>query len=259
MTGNEALEVVLVPVLSDNYAFLIRDAETDEVAVVDPGEAAPVERALTERGWRPDWILLTHHHHDHIAGVETIAKAYGAKIAGAAADSARLPALDASLVAGEDWNFGAQLVEVIDTPGHTIGHIALYFPKGKALFAGDTLFSLGCGRLSEGTAIQMWSSLSKLMALPPETRVFCGHEYTLSNARFAVTVDPENAALKDRVAEVEAQRAANEPTIPTTLGREMATNPFLRAEEPSVKAATGLPDADGATTFAEIRRRKDSF
>lgn len=258
MIANDALEVVLVPVLSDNYVYIIRDVETEEVGVIDPGEAAPVERALSERNWTPSWILLTHHHADHIGAAQSLATAYGAKIAGAAADAERLPPLDARFVPDDDWTFGAQIVEIIDTPGHTVGHVALYFPKAKALFSGDTLFVLGCGRLFEGTALQMWRSLSKLAALPPETQVFCGHEYTLANARFAVTIEPENKALQDRVAEIEAQRAANEPTVPTSIGRENATNPFLRAGEPNVKASVGLPDADEAAVFAEIRRRKDN-
>lgn len=258
MSVESALEVALVPILSDNYAYLIRDVDSGVVGVVDPGEAAPIEAALGQRDWTPDWILLTHHHSDHIGGAERLREAYGAKIAGAAQDAKRLPKLDAELEPGEDWGFGSQLVEILDAPGHTIGHIAFHFPRAKALFSGDALFALGCGRLFEGSAAQLWGALKAFGQLPPETKVYCGHEYTLSNARFAATIETGNAALQDRLKEIEALRAAGEPTIPTTIGREMATNPFMRAGEPSVKAAVGLPEADPAIVFAEIRRRKDA-
>ncbi len=258
MSTLEALEIKLIPLLTDNYAYLLRDADDETVGVVDPGEAAPVEKALTELGWKLDWILLTHHHGDHIAGAERLAGGYGAKIAGAAADAERLPPLDAALTEDGGWEFGAQTVEIIDTPGHTVGHIAYHFPRARALFCGDTLFALGCGRLFEGAAAQMWDSLSKLAALPRETRVYAGHEYTQANAAFALTIDAANAALKDRAEEIARLRAAGEPTLPTTIGRELATNPFLRANEPSLKQAVGLPDADPAAVFAEIRRRKDA-
>ncbi|MEO1292149.1 MAG: hydroxyacylglutathione hydrolase [Pseudomonadota bacterium] len=253
-----ALTVEMVPILSDNYVYLLKDEETGTVGVVDPGAAAPIEEALGKLGWSLDWILLTHHHADHIDGVGRLVEAYGAKVVGAAADKARLPALDDVFEPGEDWTFGAQLVEVIDTPGHTVGHVALYFPRPKVLFSGDTLFALGCGRLFEGTAHQMWGALSALAKLPPETTVYCGHEYTLSNAKFALTVEAENPALKDRAAEIEALRAKGLPTIPTTIGKELATNPFLRASQPSVKAAVGMPGGDDAAVFAEVRRRKDA-
>ncbi|MCI4660476.1 MAG: hydroxyacylglutathione hydrolase [Neomegalonema sp.] len=252
-----ALEVELVPILQDNYAYVITDVETGTVGVVDPGEASAIEAALRDMDLTPDWILLTHHHHDHINGAARLAESYGAKIAGAKADAARLPKLDAALIAGEDWSFGAQIVEIIDTPGHTVGHIAYHFEGAKVLFSGDTLFAMGCGRLFEGTALQMWQSLRKLAALPPETSVYCGHEYTLSNAAFAKTIEPNNPALIDRVAEVEALRGEGLPTIPTTIGRELATNPFIRAFEPAVKNALNLPGADDAAVFAQIRRRKD--
>lgn len=255
---DNALSVRLVPILSDNYAYIIEDADTGEMGVVDPGEDGPVAKALNEMGGRLDWILLTHHHADHIAGVEALRSAFGAKVAGAKQDRARLPKLDEELTPGDDWTFGAQIVEIIDTPGHTVGHIAYHFPRGRALFAGDTLFALGCGRLFEGTALQMWGALAELAALPPETRVYAGHEYTLSNARFAVTIEPDNAALRDRLKEIEALRADGKPTLPTTIGREQATNPFLRAARPELKAKLGLGGADDAAVFAEIRRRKDA-
>ena len=253
-----ALSVQLVPILSDNYAYLVEDLDSGEIGIVDPGEAEGTERAIAAHGGRLDWILLTHHHADHIAGVERLRDAFGAKVAGAKADANRLPKLDAALTPGEDWTFGSQIVEIFDTPGHTVGHIAYYFPRGRALFAGDTLFALGCGRLFEGSAQQMWGALSQLAELPPETRVYAGHEYTLANARFSLTIEPKNVALVDRVAEIEQLRADGTPTLPTTIGRELATNPFLRASRPEVKAALNLAGADDAAVFAEIRRRKDS-
>lgn len=252
------LTVRLTPILSDNYVYILHDVASDTVGVVDPGAAKPIEDALGAAGLSLDWILLTHHHGDHIDGAERLRAAYGARIAGAAADAARLPRLDVALRAGEPWDFGGELVEVIDTPGHTVGHIAYHFPRAAALFAGDTLFALGCGRLFEGTALQMWDSLSRLAALPGETMVFSGHEYTQSNARFALSVEPENAVLRERAAEIDALRARGAPTLPTTIAKERATNPFLRASEPAVKAAMGLAGADDAAVFAEIRRRKDA-
>lgn len=261
MSTDPALEIELIPVLSDNYVYRIKDSETGEVGVIDPGEAEPVLEALerSEDQGRLDWIILTHHHHDHIGGVEAVRARTGAKVAGAAADAHRLPALDAKLTPDEDWTFGGQLVEIIDAPGHTIGQIALHFPRAKALFSGDSLFALGCGRLIEGTALQMWTALSAFAALPPETQVYCGHEYTQANAKFALTIEPENAALVDRSKQIDAARAAGKPTLPTTIGRELATNPFMRAGEPAVKVAVGLPEADPAAVFAEVRRRKDAF
>ncbi len=255
---DQELEVLVTPALDDNYVYLIRDVETGVVGVVDPGDGGATERALSAAGWTPQWILLTHHHQDHVAGVDRLRSGYGAKVVGAAADAERLPALDVALRADEPWEFGAQFVEVIDTPGHTVGHIAFHFPRAAALFCGDTLFAMGCGRVFEGTALQMWTSLSKLAALPSGTRVYAGHEYTLSNARFALTIEPENAVLVERAAEVERLRADDKPTLPTTIGREHATNPFLRASEPTVKTAVGMPGADDAAVFAEIRRRKDA-
>ena len=193
MTVASVLEVERIAVLSDNYVYLIRDVDADVVGVVDPGVAEPVAAALDAKGWTPSWILLTHHHDDHIGGVAALVERYGAKVAGATADEGRLPPLATALRPDEDWDFGSQIVEIIDTPGHTVGHIAYHFPKAKSVFCGDTLFALGCGRLFEGTALQMWGSLSKLAALPPETSVYCGHEYTLSNARFCATIEPDNA------------------------------------------------------------------
>lgn len=232
-----------IPCLSDNYAWWVRDDSTGICAVVDPGEAAPVAEFLREQGCGLDWILLTHHHGDHIAGVADIQREFGGKIAGAAADAHRLPPLDMALSHGDDFLLGAAAARVIETPGHTRGHIAFAF--ASHVFCGDTLFSLGCGRLLEGDAAEMFASLAALAALPDATLVCCGHEYTESNARFALTVEPDNAALIARADEVRAQRVVGLPTLPTTIAQERATNPFLRA--------------NSVARLAEIRAAKDSF
>jgi hydroxyacylglutathione hydrolase len=253
------LEIITLPCLSDNYVYLIRDEATGKVAVVDAPEAAPILRELEARKWPLDLILITHHHADHIDGVDALRAATGAKVTGAEADSHRLPALDSAVVEGDHVAFGAANGRVIEVPGHTIGNIAFHFPTDEVLFTADSLMALGCGRLFEGTALQMWDSLSKLAVLPPETRVCSGHEYTESNARFALTIEPQNSALISRVQRVRAARANGQPTVPSSLADELATNPFLRAGRPEVKASLGLPDASDAEVFAEIRRRKDRF
>lgn len=238
-----SLTVKAIPCLSDNYAWWMRDDSTGICAVVDPGEAAPVAAFLREQGCGLDWILLTHHHADHIAGVAELQREFGGRLAGAAADAHRLPPLDAALADGDDFLLGAAAARVIDTPGHTRGHIAFAF--ASHVFCGDTLFSLGCGRLLEGDAAEMFASLTALAALPDGTQVCCGHEYTESNARFALTVEPDNAVLAARAEEVRAQRVVGLPTVPTTIAQECAANPFLRA--------------DSVARLAEIRAAKDSF
>lgn len=234
-----------VPILSDNYAWLLRDAATGTTAIVDPAEPAPIMAAIDAAGGRLDLILLTHHHADHIAGADEVRARYGARMVGAAADARRLPKLDQAVAEGDGVAVGDSVGRVIETPGHTIGQINFYFPDGGVLLSGDTLFSLGCGRLSEGTPADMFASLRKLAALPPETLVCCGHEYTESNARFALSVDPDNAALKAYAAQVRAWRAAGRPSVPSRLSDELAANPFLRA-----------PDV---ASFADLRARKDRF
>ncbi len=251
------LDIALIPLLSDNYAYLLRDPKTGTVAVVDPAEADPVAARIEAGPGRLDLILNTHHHGDHIGGNEALKARYGAAVVGPAADRHRIASLDRGLVEGDRVAVGAAEAEVFETPGHTSGHIALWFPESHALFAGDTLFALGCGRLFEGTPAEMWSSLLKLRRLPDDTRVYCGHEYTQSNARFAVTVEPDNAALAARAAEIDALRGRGEPTIPSTLDVEKRTNPFLRADDPATQAAVGMAGADPAAVFAEIRGRKD--
>jgi hydroxyacylglutathione hydrolase len=253
------MDIQLILAFSDNYVYLFKDPASEAVGIVDPGEAKPVLAALDRLGWRPTHIFNTHHHADHIGGNGVLKQRFGCTIVGPAADRHRIPDLDVAVGEEDAYRFGSQEVRVFETPGHTSGHIALWFSEASALFSGDTLFALGCGRLFEGTPAQMWNSLLKLRALPADTRIYCGHEYTLSNARFAVTVDPDNPALKERAANIAVLRDAGKPTIPTTLGMERATNPFLRADDPDVAAAVGLAGADPVEVFAEIRRRKDQF
>ncbi len=251
-----ALEVRVVPCLSDNYAYLLRDRESGVTAVVDPGEAAPVRSALDETGWRLDTVMLTHHHDDHIAGVEAL-RGPGVGLVGGAPDRHRLPPLDTALAPGDTWRLGSRPVEVLDVSGHTVGHIAFWFPEDRVLFSGDSLFVMGCGRVFEGTMEQMWESLSRIAALPPETVVYCGHEYTAANAAFCESVSADHAPTLARASEIRAARARGEPTVPTTLERELRTNVFLRAAEPEVAAAVGLPGASPAAVFAALRKRKD--
>lgn len=257
-SADRPLQVALCPVFADNYVYLLRDAASGAVGVIDPGDATPTSDALHILGWKPDWIILTHHHQDHIGGVDELRGETGAKVVGAAQDARRLPKLDDTVAPGGRWSLGETHFDVIDAPGHTVGMIAYHTPNGGALFSGDALFSLGCGRLFEGTAAQMWETLRRFKALPDDTRVYCGHEYTQSNARFCLTIEPGNAALQARAKEIDVLREGGRPTIPTTIGLEKATNAFLRADEPSVKAALGLDGADDAAVFAEIRRRKDN-
>lgn len=223
------ITVTPVPMLSDNYSWLLQDDATGQLAIVDPAAAEPAISATEAAGGKLELILLTHHHDDHIGGVPGLVARYGAKVAGNAADAPRLPKLDFPLREGDAVDFAGNQGQVLDTPGHTIGHIAYYFGAEGLLFCGDTLFSLGCGRLFEGTPADMFGAMGKFLALPDGTRIFAGHEYTASNLKFALHVDPDNAALLARAAEIQALRAAGKPTLPVTLGAERATNPFLRA------------------------------
>jgi hydroxyacylglutathione hydrolase len=253
------LDIELVPLLRDNYAYLLHDRATDATAVVDPSEARPVLAVARARGWRITHVLSTHHHWDHTGGNLEIKQATNCMVVGPGYDYDRIPAIDAGVEEGDRLAFGGAVAEILFIPGHTRGHIAYWFPEEAAVLCGDTLFSLGCGRLFEGTPEQMWSSLDKLRRLPPETRVYCGHEYTQNNARFAVTVEPRNPALLMRQRRVDEARAAGRATIPSTMGEERAANPFLRADEETVAAALGLAGADPVAVFAEVRRRKDNF
>ncbi len=239
------LEIELVACLSDNYAYLLHDLATGATGVVDPSEPEPVRHALSAHGWRLTHIFNTHHHFDHTGGNLELKDEFNATIIGPGADAERIPGIDVAYGEGEHFEFGAQDVQVFDIPGHTKGHIAFYFQKAKAVFTGDTLFALGCGRMFEGTPPVMFASLSKLAALPGDTRIYCGHEYTQSNGRFALHVDPQNKALITRMADVDALRAKGLPTIPSTIDLERATNPFLLARS--------------AEEFGSRRAAKDGF
>lgn len=233
-----------IPHLRDNYAWLLRDTD-GTVGLCDPGEAAPCIAAIEAAGGRLDWIILTHHHGDHIDGVEGVRARFGAKVAGALADAHRLPELDLALRPGDTFILGSSGAEVIDAPGHTHGHVVYNFTQSHILLAGDVLFSLGCGRPSEGTAEELFHSIQPLKILPDDTLICCGHEYTADNARFCLSIEPENPDLIARAAEVQALRAAGQPTVPTTLGEERKANVFLRARD--------------AATFAQYRAAKNSF
>lgn len=224
------LTVELVPCLSDNYAYLLRDDASGAVGIVDPSEAPPVLKALERHGWRLTHILNTHHHFDHTGGNLPLKEATGAQIIGPKPDAHRIPGIDLGLAEGDTLTFGSQTAAVFDIPAHTSGHIAFWFKDAGAVFTGDTLFAMGCGRLFEGTPAQMFAAMRKLEALPPETRVYCGHEYTESNGKFALTVEPDNADLVRNMEAVRATRAKGEPTIPSTIGLERATNPLMRAK-----------------------------
>lgn len=250
------ISVSLVPCLTDNYAYLVTDG-TGLCAVVDPSEPGPVRKALAERGLNLTHILNTHHHLDHCGGNLALKEEFGAEVVGPGKDRSRIPGIDTGVSEAQPWTFGSHTVAVLEIPAHTSSHIAFVFDG--AAFTGDTLFAMGCGRLFEGTPQTMWDSLSKLLRLPDATRIYCGHEYTLNNGRFAATLEPGNADLQARMKDVEAARAKGAPTIPSTMGLEKKTNPFLRPDSKEIRATLGMESAGTVAAFAEIRRRKDSF
>jgi hydroxyacylglutathione hydrolase len=253
------LRIEQVPCLKDNYAYLLHCPETGATAALDPSEAPPVLAAAAAKGWRISHVLNTHHHWDHVGGNGGIKAATGARVVGPEPDRDRIPEIDETVAEGRPFRLGAAEAEIFFIPGHTRGHMAFWFSESRALFCGDTLFTLGCGRLFEGTPQQMWASLLKLRALPGDALVHCGHEYTESNARFARAIDPDNAALKRRAEGVTAARAEGRSTVPASMEEERATNPFLRADDPKLAAAVDMAGAAPVQVFAEIRRRKDTF
>lgn len=259
MPSESGCEIVTVPCLSDNYAYLVRDRESGKVALVDAPEAGPIAAELESRRWALDQIWITHHHGDHTDGVEALRKRDGATVVGHVKDRARLPKLDREVSEGDTVTLGDTAAQVIDVSGHTVGHIAFVLDADRAAFTADSLMALGCGRVFEGTHAMMWASLSKFLAMPDDMRIYSGHNYGQANGRFALSIEPENKALLERIDRIKAADAKGEPIVPVTLAEEKATNPFLRATQASVKSAVGLEDADDAAVFAEVRRRKDAF
>ncbi len=252
------LEIYQFPARSDNYGVLVHDPESGNTASIDAPSAAEVEAALAAKGWKLTHIFTTHHHNDHTEGNAALKAQTGCEIIGPSGESEKVPGIDKKVGEGDTFKFGKYTVEVLETPGHTLGHIAYVIPEAKVAFVGDTMFAMGCGRVFEGTHEMMWNSLSKLRKLPADTVVYAGHEYTQSNAKFALTIEPDNEALQQRAAEVDTVRAQGMPTLPTTIAAELATNPFLRACEPEVKAALKMNDAPDWAVFGEIRTRKDN-
>ena len=251
------LDIVQFPCLSDNYGVLIHAPAAGETACIDAPDANAVRAALDAKGWKLNQILVTHHHADHTVGIAALKAHYGCKVIGPAAEQDRIAGLDQTVSEKTPLSFGGLNIRVIETPGHTLGHISYFFPDARVAFTGDTLFALGCGRLFEGDAEMMWASLQKLATLPDDTTIYCGHEYTLANGRFALTVEPENAALKARMIEIEALRASGKPTLPTKLGLEKATNPFLRANQPVIRVRLGMQGKPDWQVFGQLRELKN--
>ena len=250
------IEIEQFPCRSDNFGVLIHDPATGETASIDAPETGPIVAVLERRGWAITHILCTHHHPDHVAGNADL-QAMGAELIGPAGEADRIRGLDRTVSGGDVLEVCGERVEVIDTPGHTSGHVSYHMPGAEVAFTADCLFSLGCGRLFEGTPAEMHASLRRLAALPEDTLVYCGHEYTLSNAEFALTIDPNNGVLQSRADEVRRLRGEGAPTLPVRLGDELAANPFLRPHDPAIREVLGMEDATDAEVFAEIRRRKD--
>ena len=254
-----ALKVELVPVFNDNYSYLIVDENQKRAAVVDPGEAAPVMERASQLGVEIEQILITHHHGDHVDGVAEMAKAFGCSVVGPSYEASKISNMTETVSEGDALEVLGEKTEIFLVPGHTQGHVAYWIPSASALFSGDSLFVLGCGRLFEGSPADMWSGLQKLRELPDHTKVYCGHEYTLANAKFCATIEKSNEDLADKIKEIEDLRSKGQPTIPSTIGVEKATNPFMRADVASVADALGLAGTTAVEVFAEVRSRKDSF
>jgi hydroxyacylglutathione hydrolase len=254
-----SLEIHMFGCLQDNYGYLLHDPGSDETAAIDTPDADVILAALGEKGWRLTHIFNTHHHADHAGGNLRLKTRTRCTIVGPRADAARIPGIDVQVGEGDVFEFGSHPVHVYDTPGHTRGHIVYFLPEDGVAFVGDTLFAMGCGRLFEGTPAQMWASLQKIMRWPEATELYCAHEYTENNARFALTVEPQNAALAARAREVARLRSEHKPTIPTTVADELATNPFLRATSAELQRTIGLAGADPVAVFAKTRELKDAF
>jgi hydroxyacylglutathione hydrolase len=256
-TIQSMLDIHLFPCLDDNYGVLVHDPATRVTASIDAPDADDVRAALNQKGWKLTHILTTHHHHDHTGGNAELKAETGCKIIGPKREAARIPGLDEAVGEGDAFKLGSVEVKVMETPGHTLGHITYYIPEDHVAFVGDTLFALGCGRVFEGTPEMMHASLQKLAALPGDTTVYCGHEYTASNAKFALTIEPDNEELQKRMTEIEALRAGDKATVPTTIAAELATNPFLRAHIPAIQERLKMTGAPTWQVFAEIRERKN--
>ena len=252
-------ETHLFPCLKDNYGVLLHDPSTGATAAIDAPEAAPVEAALAEKGWRLTDILVTHHHADHTGGIDELKKKHLCRVVAPRKEAPKIPSVDVMVREGDIVQVGALAGRVMETPGHTAGHISYWFKQEKLAFVGDTLFSVGCGRIIEGDPEMMWNSLLKIRNLPADTQVFCGHEYTAANVHFALTIEPKNPALRARAEEVVALTEQKKPTIPTTISQEKSFNPFLRADLHSVGAGIGMEGANAESVFATIRARKDKF
>jgi hydroxyacylglutathione hydrolase len=252
-------QVHLFPCLQDNYGVLVHDPATGATAAIDAPEAAPVEAALKATGWKLTDILVTHHHGDHTGGIAELKQRHNCRVTAPRSEAAKINTADQTVGDNDTVKVGSLEARAIETPGHTIGQINYFFPADKLLFAGDTLFSIGCGRVIEGTPEGMWQSLLKLRALPDDTKLYCGHEYTAANIRFAKTIEPNNTALAAREREVAKLTAEKKPTIPSLMGEEKAANVFLRADAPDVAAAVGMAGQPAAAVFAEVRARKNKF
>ncbi|MBO0663878.1 hydroxyacylglutathione hydrolase [Jiella sp. MQZ9-1] len=244
---------------SDNFGVLVHEAETGTTIAIDAPEEAPIVDALAAENWQLTHILTTHYHGDHVEANEALKARFQAEIIGPDKERLKIPGLDRTVAGGETIDVGGVRVEVIATPGHTLGEVSYYLPEARAVFAADALFSLGCGRLFEGDAAMMWESLKRLRALPGETMLYCGHEYTATNAQCALSVDPDNVALQERAREVDELRRNGRPTLPVLLEREKKTNPFLRADHPDLISAMGMTGADPAEVFAAIRKKRDQY
>lgn len=253
------IEILQFPCLTDNYGYLVRDTASGAVATIDTPDAGEINRQLETAGWRLTHILNTHHHYDHAGGNLALKKRWNCEVIGPKREAARIPGIDRAVGDGDAVDLGHSTARVFDTPGHTLGHIIYHFGEDGAAFVGDTIFAMGCGRLFEGEPAQMWRSLKKIAALPGETKLYCAHEYTQANAAFALSVDRKNQALRDRAKAVDALRANNQPTVPSTVAEELATNPFMRADDESLQASLDMAGAAPVDVFARTRALKDAF